>query len=877
MKRFLSSLIASAVALSAFPSFSMSSSAAEPLTATMSYMTANQPYVVVGEEASWDLFFDISGYVYNSYVQIATKPLGEPVHGGTGWEVCDSMEFDVNSDEFSYTFTEEAYYFLQFTIYDEYYNTVTIQSQIFEVYSESSQTDNYQASGRVNSIIEEVITDDMSDYSRALALHDWLICNANYDFNYEKYLPECVLVYGQGVCESYANAYSMLLAAAGIESTVVTGVAGQDADSSEWGAHAWNLVNIGGEWYHVDCTWDDPGVGGYECHDYFLINDEQMSKDHKWSQPGELVIGGCIVPDATADEYAFDYPSMDYDFEFSTLDELDTLFNAEIANGNRADALYFRYTGEGSVRDFYENSFKSWTTKTGNKLVNNGTIEVGSGYSYGYKGDILYISNLKWNNPTDYIRITENEIFTSVNTETTVIPSAYVMTSGSFICESSNPDVAEAYCDYDATDEGKLIVYISGYSEGTATITITPADGSPAEKFNVTVLPLLHDEFEVNMTSENGQLTLQWDDIIGVTEYAVVEMIGDEAVLLDVVDSTSAVVTPGENDNGKRHTVYVEATRVIDGNNLLTYVSEDKVIDNGNYSFEGGSVAIDKKIGVSFYMDINVPLEADAYMQFTMADGSTREIAVSDAQIDTTVSEDEELYVFTCDVNTKEMSDIIKAQIINGDDKSRVFEYSVKEYADDMLAAEEGTYSAETITLVKAMLNYGGYAQQYLGYNTDNLANADLDNTDVSFITYRNLKIYAAYSKSLEGVGTFAGTSLSLKSNIILNVYFQPEQGVDAEDLVFEINDEKVTAEKKGSYLVVSYEFPHFADLNVEIPFTVSLASDNSKTLSFDCSALSYCYSVLLNENSSDALANAVKAIYIYYDAAISYVSSLGE
>ena len=46
--------------------------------------------------------------------------------------------------------------------------------------------------------------------------------------------------------------------------------------------HAWDIVQIDGEWYHVDTTWDDPTPDrkGYVRYDYFLRSDSFMSRDH---------------------------------------------------------------------------------------------------------------------------------------------------------------------------------------------------------------------------------------------------------------------------------------------------------------------------------------------------------------------------------------------------------------------------------------------------------------------------------------------------------------------------------------------------------------------------------------------------------------------
>jgi len=43
--------------------------------------------------------------------------------------------------------------------------------------------------------------------------------------------------------------------------------------------HAWNLVNIDGEWYHADVTWDDPvpDAKGRAGHGYFLLSDKAFA------------------------------------------------------------------------------------------------------------------------------------------------------------------------------------------------------------------------------------------------------------------------------------------------------------------------------------------------------------------------------------------------------------------------------------------------------------------------------------------------------------------------------------------------------------------------------------------------------------------------
>ena len=62
-----------------------------------------------------------------------------------------------------------------------------------------------------------------------------------------------------------------------IENQIVSGTAGYEP-------HAWNLVKLGGDWYHLDVTWDDPvpDVEGKVRYLYFLKNDEDMAQTHTW-------------------------------------------------------------------------------------------------------------------------------------------------------------------------------------------------------------------------------------------------------------------------------------------------------------------------------------------------------------------------------------------------------------------------------------------------------------------------------------------------------------------------------------------------------------------------------------------------------------------
>ena len=135
-------------------------------------------------------------------------------------------------------------------------------------------------------VVNNYVTSAMSEREKVQALHNWVIYNATYDFTYSRHSARDILVDGTGVCEAYAAALNLLLEKAGIESRTLVG--------TEEMNHGWNLVRVDGQWYHLDATWDDPYVvgsstsnsmiSGGEGNYYFLKTDEEIGKDHSWSE-----------------------------------------------------------------------------------------------------------------------------------------------------------------------------------------------------------------------------------------------------------------------------------------------------------------------------------------------------------------------------------------------------------------------------------------------------------------------------------------------------------------------------------------------------------------------------------------------------------------
>ncbi len=115
-----------------------------------------------------------------------------------------------------------------------------------------------------------------SEYDRVKVLHDWLINKTEYKSYGPVYISEAdgAIVNGQALCEGYSKAFMYLAQSAGIPTICVSG-------RSNGAGHMWNMVKLGGQWYHIDVTWDDPiSTRPMLVYDYFLVSDKTILSDH---------------------------------------------------------------------------------------------------------------------------------------------------------------------------------------------------------------------------------------------------------------------------------------------------------------------------------------------------------------------------------------------------------------------------------------------------------------------------------------------------------------------------------------------------------------------------------------------------------------------
>ncbi len=164
---------------------------------------------------------------------------------------------------------------------------------IVEFYSVLSADECESYIDRFNKRIRELllgIEKGKSEYAREKLVHDAILKSCTYKTGvkstgdgWQYFTAYGVVVEGDAVCEGYAKSMQMLLSRVGISSVMIKG-------DAEGVSHMWNCVELNGEWYHVDPTWDDNDPEGVINYEYFNLTTEKISKNHMICEDLDTVV-----------------------------------------------------------------------------------------------------------------------------------------------------------------------------------------------------------------------------------------------------------------------------------------------------------------------------------------------------------------------------------------------------------------------------------------------------------------------------------------------------------------------------------------------------------------------------------------------------------
>lgn len=116
--------------------------------------------------------------------------------------------------------------------------------------------------------LDKIISDDMTNYEKAVACYDYIIKNTVYDYGGWANPVKAVLEDGYGTCTEYSYVYAAMLNYIGFDAKTVDGKTAMAAGG--YGYHMWVEVTINGQIYVMDPQVDDNmSWGAYISHDRF--------------------------------------------------------------------------------------------------------------------------------------------------------------------------------------------------------------------------------------------------------------------------------------------------------------------------------------------------------------------------------------------------------------------------------------------------------------------------------------------------------------------------------------------------------------------------------------------------------------------------------
>lgn len=152
----------------------------------------------------------------------------------------------------------------------------------------------------MSEVIDELITDGMSDYDKEKAIYDWQVAWVHYNSenlnpisegSNETHTPYGVLRSHSAICVGNATTFKLFMDALDIPCMII--------HSTEYGEHAWDIVQLDGEWYHVDVTFD--GTNTQEpSYSSFNVPDS-IKDDGSWPWDHD------VIPAANGTKYCYMY------------------------------------------------------------------------------------------------------------------------------------------------------------------------------------------------------------------------------------------------------------------------------------------------------------------------------------------------------------------------------------------------------------------------------------------------------------------------------------------------------------------------------------------------------------------------------------------
>lgn len=270
--------------------------------------------------------------IYNIHLKIASelKKFNQEKFEVSNYDITLDDVTDLNNDLIDYY--PELYYMNSF--YYEYTDQAVVSLQLnyledIEILKEKYDKLMMQA----DLIISSIITDEMTDYEKEKAIHDYIIETTRYDeqnlWPVESHTAYGALVNGVAVCDGYAESFDLLLKRVGIKSKLIYGTLDGEL-------HAWNLVEINNNQYFVDVTSNDPTNNdeNYMNYTFFNVPFDFMRISHDFKED---------YPSVNSIEDNYFYRN---DLYFNTIEAVNNFIYSELSKNSEETRINFMLAKE---------------------------------------------------------------------------------------------------------------------------------------------------------------------------------------------------------------------------------------------------------------------------------------------------------------------------------------------------------------------------------------------------------------------------------------------------------------------------------------------------------------------------------------------------
>ena len=257
------------------------------------------------------------------------------------------------------------------------------ETTVHEIYDDSAVIEAYKTGNpdklnakdrfvydKMVEVIDEVITDDMTDYEKEKAIYDWQVKWISYssdnlnpitDGQSETHTPYGVFRTHNAICVGNTTTFKLFMDALGIPCVII--------HSTQNGEHAWDVVQLDGEWYHVDVTFDG-SYNGVPSYSYFNVPDS-IKDDGSWPWDHSE------IPAANGTKYCYLYTNA------VTVDDfygIPAALREKIDDGERVAAFILKDN-------------KGFTRDVANYIANGMVVDNGYLYfdnAYALNGQVVY-------------------------------------------------------------------------------------------------------------------------------------------------------------------------------------------------------------------------------------------------------------------------------------------------------------------------------------------------------------------------------------------------------------------------------------------------------------------------------------------------------